>query len=165
MILYIHHSYSFICYSDISFHIYNMDSFNWHARLNNSDKLKRTLTLQTLTSLLPQLWHAHFHNWYACTTLTYSLLKLWHAWSHCSDMLSLTSLAIWLLREQAGSGGSGFASRGKTGFAGSKLVAVGTASLVAVKLPSPVVVDPASLVALALDSLEARWLGWLLLCW
>ena len=52
----------------------------------------------------------------AHTTLTYSLSNLRYAWSHCSDMLTLTSLTMWLRWEQGGSGGSGIAGR--------KLVAV-----------------------------------------
>ena len=41
-----------------------------------------------------------------------------------ADMLTLTSLTIWVRGEQGGSGGSGFAGRGEIGFAGSKLVAM-----------------------------------------
>jgi len=73
--------------------------------------------------------------------------------SHCSDIITLTSLTIWLHWEQAGSSGSGFAGRGETSFAGSsgagytgrgetgcaegKLVAVEWALLAGLKVASP----------------------------
>ena len=87
----------------------------------------------------------------AHTTLPHSLSYLTYAWSHCSDMLTLTSLTMWLRWEHAGSGGmltltsDNLASlvavecslspltiwlrweaavSGGSGFAGSKLVAV-----------------------------------------
>jgi len=47
------------------------------------------------------------------------LPQLWHDWSHCSYMLTHTSLTIWQRWERAGSGGSGFTCRGNTGSAGS----------------------------------------------
>jgi len=52
------------------------------------------LTLTTLTSSLPQLWHAHSHNSGKLTpmTLTCSLSQLWQAPSHNSDMLTLPTL-------------------------------------------------------------------------
>jgi len=65
----------------------------------------------------------------AHTTLTYSLSTCRYAWSHCSDVLTLTSLTIWLRWEQPVNGGSGFAGSSGSGFAGSKLLAVDLASL------------------------------------
>ena len=114
-----------------------------HSDSHDSNKLTPT----TLTYSLPlQLWHAHFHHWSArlhnSDIFTFQPLicfvsLLWHAHSHLSDMLTLTSLTIWLRWEQGGSGGSGFA--------GSKLVAVDPALQVGVKLASLVAVDLASL--------------------
>jgi len=117
-----------------------------HSDSHNLNKLTPTtdkLTLTTLTYSLPlQLWHTHSHSnsdmftftteLLAHTTLTYSLSNLQYALSHCSDMLTRTSLTIWLCWVQAGSSGSGFAGRGEigftgssgSGFTGSKLVAV-----------------------------------------
>jgi len=154
----------------------------WHAHCNNSDILT---SIPTLTYSLPlQLWHTHFHSNFDMltfttdlldhTTLTYSLSNLSYALSHSSDMVTLTSLTIWLCWEQADSSGSGFTGRGETsfagssgsgftgrklvvvewslsplrqsGFAGSKLVAVNLASLVGVKLALLVAVDLASMV-------------------
>jgi len=48
-----------------------------------------------------------------------SLPQLWHSWSHCSDMLTLTSLTIRLCWKHTGSSGSRFAGSGESGFAGS----------------------------------------------
>jgi len=127
-IYYIFQSYLFICYSDISLCIFNMDCFNcdmlcWisltriHSESHDSNKLART----TPTCLLRQFWHTHSHcnsdmltfttDLLTHTTLTYSFSKLWYAWSHRSDMLTLTSMTIWLCRYQPNSGGSGFAGR------------------------------------------------------
>jgi len=88
------------------------------------------ITLTTLTYSLPlQLWHTRFHSnsdmltfttdLFALTTLTYSLSNHWHALSHCSVMVTLTSLTLWLGWGQAGSGGSSYAGMGETSFGGS----------------------------------------------
>jgi hypothetical protein len=58
------------------------------------------------------------------TTLTYLLSNLRYAWSHCSDMLSFTSLTLWLGWEQDVSSGSGFAGSSGSDFAGSRLEVV-----------------------------------------
>jgi len=116
------------CYSDISFRIFDMDSFNFnslawitltstHYISHASDKLAS----RTLTCSLSQLWQAHSHNsdtltfttdMLALSTLIFSLLKLWQTWFHCSDMLTLTSLTIWLWWEEAGSIGYSFSDGG-----------------------------------------------------
>jgi len=157
----------------------------WHAHCNNSDILASS---PTLTYSLPlQLWHTHFHSNFDMltfttdlldhTTLTYSLSHLSYALSHCSDMVTLTSLTIWLCWEQAGSIGSGFTGRGETsffgssgsGFTGRKLVAVewlllplsqsgfAGGKLVAVNLASLVAVDLVSMVGVKLALLGASW--------
>jgi len=66
----IHHNYSFVSHSDISFHIFNMDSFN-------SDML----ALITLTYWVSQLGYAHSDN---CDEHTLWLWWLGQACSHIS---------------------------------------------------------------------------------
>jgi len=154
----------------------------WHTCFHfNSDILAST---PTETYLLPlQLWHTHFHSNFDMDTFTtdllshktptYSLSNLSYALSHCSDMVTLTSLKIWLCWEQAGSSGSGFAGRGATSFAGSNGSGFSGSKLVAVAWSlSPlrqsgfagsklVAVDLASMVGVNLASLGASWQRWI----
>jgi hypothetical protein len=72
--------------------------------------------------------------------LTLTSLAIWLHWEQSvsvgsgfagsGGILTVTFLKIWLHWEQAGSGGSGFAGRGETAFPVSKPIAVGWALLV-----------------------------------
>jgi len=146
---FIHKSYSFIWYSDISIYTLNMDSVNYDMigstplTISHSDHLAPP----TLTYALPQLSHTHFHNSNKLATnatLTCSVLllicllsQLWHIQLYSFDIIGLTALTC------------SVSSLWQSDMAGSNLVGVTLAWLVEEKL--------AWLVAVDLDSLEACW--------